>query len=92
MGRLVIPMVALALALGGRYAIVACVSSDPATDPMRKPLEAMGFEDIQLDPDPFSFACGRDLFAQAFTARNARGKPVSGHVCCGALKACTVRF
>ena len=62
-------------------------------DAPRQALEAIGFTDITLDGDPWTFACGDDdLFAWSFTAKGVTGKRARGHVCCGAFKGCTVRF
>lgn len=39
------------------------------------------------------FACGEeDLPGRKFVATNPVGKQISGIVCCGAMKACTVRY
>lgn len=58
----------------------------------RQTLESSGFTDITVGGyDPF--ACGEhDYYNTQFTAKNPLGKMVSGTVCCGALKSCTVRF
>lgn len=37
-------------------------------------------------------ACGDDLFVREFTARARGGERVEGYVCCGVLKACTLRW
>ncbi len=58
----------------------------------RRALESMGFTDIRLTGYAW-FGCGRyDDYHTRFEARNAKGVPVSGVVCCGIDKACTVRF
>jgi len=55
-------------------------------------LEAHGFESIELS-GAVPFACGEhDSFSQGFRAKNPRGERVRGVVCCGMMKACTVRF
>jgi hypothetical protein len=33
-----------------------------------------------------------DNFATGFTAKNPQGRQVFGTVCCGIMKACTIRF
>lgn len=39
------------------------------------------------------FRCAEDdLTRHEFHAVDAEGKPVSGYICCGLLKGCTVRF
>jgi hypothetical protein len=37
-------------------------------------------------------ACGEDRFATKFVVKNQQGQQVSGAVCCGFIKSCTVRF
>jgi hypothetical protein len=55
-------------------------------------LKAQGMTDIVLG-DRAWWGCGRDdSFNSEFVATNAQGKRVSGAVCCGWLKGCTVRF
>lgn len=55
-------------------------------------LKSMGFRDIKLNGWA-AFACSQDdLPGLHFTATNPVGQPVSGVVCCGLLKSCTVRF
>lgn len=55
-------------------------------------LEAQGFTEVE--PGGYTyFGCGHgDVFHTEFTATNANGNAVSGIVCCGWLKSCTVRF
>ena len=56
-------------------------------------LDSNGFTDIRTTGFN-AFECGKeDTYSTGFTARNAKGKLVSGTVCCGFLsKGCTVRF
>lgn len=57
-----------------------------------KTLQNYGFTDIHTTGYS-PFACGDDdNFATGFTAKNPQGRQVSGTVCCGIMKACTVRF
>ena len=50
-----------------------------------------GYTDIRAGGYAW-FACSKDdRFKTKYTARNAQGKQVSGAVCCGFLKGCTVR-
>lgn len=80
-----------AITLAAALLLAGC--EPPTPERFTEPLEALGFTHIHLSPSPFTFACGdSDLFAQAFTARSERGRQVAGHVCCGILKGCTVRF
>lgn len=58
----------------------------------RRALEAQGFTDVVIDGYAW-FGCSEDdHFHTSFHAKNATGHPVSGVVCCGVLKNCTVRF
>lgn len=55
-------------------------------------LEKAGFSNIEIGGYDF-FACSKgDTFATEFTATNPLGKRVSGTVCCGIFKSCTIRF
>ncbi len=69
-------------------ALVACTDEHAS----RKALEDQGFEDIHITGYAF-FGCGEgDGFRTGFTAKNAKGKQVSGVDCCGVVKNCTIRF
>lgn len=58
----------------------------------RRTLESSGYTDIEVGGYAW-FSCGKgDDFATLFTAKNPAGQTVSGAVCCGLLKSCTVRF
>lgn len=58
----------------------------------RRTLQAAGFTNIEVGGHAW-FACGGDdEYSTEFTARNSRGEMVSGVVCCGFFKNCTVRF
>lgn len=58
----------------------------------RQTLEDSGFTEVTVGGYDF-FACSKDdTYHTSFTAKNSRGKVVSGTVCCGVLKSCTVRF
>lgn len=55
-------------------------------------IQAEGFTEVRIG-DPAPWACGRDdAFGSYFTATDPLGVRVSGVVCCGFMKACTVRF
>lgn len=55
-------------------------------------LKASGYSNISTTGFEM-FACGEhDNFSTGFTATNPAGQRVSGVVCCGLLKSCTVRF
>ena len=69
-------------------ALSACTSQGKATEALR----AHGFTNVQIGGYAW-FGCGKgDMYSNKFVARNARGDRVSGVVCCGDLKGCTVRF
>lgn len=55
-------------------------------------LKGAGFTEIELGPWKW-LACGSgDVFNNSFKAINPRGQRVSGVVCCGLWKRCTVRY
>jgi hypothetical protein len=61
-------------------------------DATRNAAQSIGLRNVSPGGYAF-FGCGRDdQYAQQFTAININGARVSGVVCCGLLKACTVRF
>jgi hypothetical protein len=81
--------VVAAVAAVASGSLLGCEVSDGDA---RRALEASGFDDITLTGYAW-FACGKDdAFASSFRAVNARGAEVSGVVCCGLWKSCTVRF
>ena len=70
------------------FGMIACTDDSNS----RRTLENSGYTDIELHGYK-AFACGKDdSFSTAFTAKNPQGKQVSGVVCCGITKGCTVRF
>lgn len=68
--------------------LAACTNDRDTANAAR----AIGLSDVV----PAGYApvsCGSgDTHAQHFTARNIHGERVSGVVCCGLWKSCTVRF
>lgn len=55
-------------------------------------LDDMGFKEIETGGYDL-FACGKDyVFHTKFKAKNPNGKIVSGVVCCGWLKGCSIKF
>lgn len=63
-----------------------------AEDDSRRALESSGYSDIEVGGYAW-LSCGKDdSFSTRFTAKNPAGQTVSGAVCCGWLKSCTVRF
>lgn len=81
-----------ALALAGLMCAVPVCGGCDANDEVREVLEPQGFTDINPTGYEF-FACGKDdSFNSGFTATSVTGERVSGVVCCGLLKSCTVRW
>jgi hypothetical protein len=81
-------VIGLVILLVFALAPTACVDRDDT----RTTLDAAGYTDITTG-DYAWFECGRDdTYATRFTARNPAGKRVSGTVCCGLMKGCTIRF
>lgn len=67
---------------------IACTDDSRSAEALRK----AGFTDIRLTGYSY-FACGEDdAFRTDFVAKNPQGVDVSGTVCCGWLKSCTIRF
>lgn len=61
-------------------------------DGTRRALEKQGFTDIRTEGYAFYACSDNDNYATKFTAKNPNGQTVSGVVCCGVLKSCTVRW
>ena len=55
-------------------------------------LTSAGYTDVKLGGYAWFSCSDSDTFASTFTATNPAGAEVSGTVCCGWMKACTVRF
>ncbi len=55
-------------------------------------LKAAGFTDIKLGGYEWLACGGSDALNNTFKATNPRGQRVSGVVCCGLWKRCTVRY
>ena len=68
--------------------VIGCTAPDRTNET----LEKAGYTNIQVEGYDF-FSCGEDdHFSTKFTADNPAGQKVSGTVCCGFLKGCTIRF
>lgn len=68
--------------------LAACTRPDSA----RRAAEHTGLTNVAMTGYRF-FGCGKDdIYADGFTATDARGSHVSGVVCAGPLKGSTVRF
>ena len=88
-GQLVFTVVAMVVILGG---LAICNSSTDIDDRALGVLDAAGFSQVELEGIAW-LSCGEhDTFSRKFSATNPRGRRVSGVVCCGYSKMCTVRF
>lgn len=76
------------LLLAAALFVTACTDSSGAL----RALHAAGFTNVELDGFPLWGCDAHDDFATKFTATNPRGERVSGVVCCGVYKDCTIRF
>ena len=74
------------------YALLAtCGACSPRDSTALRVLHGAGYTSVRLGSYPW-FACGRDdKFNASFTAVGPAGDVVTGAVCCGVLKSCTVR-
>lgn len=69
--------------------VLAACTDDSAT---KSTLQKAGYTDIQTTGYDM-FACSdSDTFSTGFRAKNPQGQVVTGVVCCGLLKSCTIRF
>lgn len=74
------------------FLALLALGCEPSNDQALRTLRAHGFADIELTGYSYWSCSDSDSFNTGFRATNAKGIPVSGVVCCGWLKACTVRF
>jgi len=63
-----------------------------AEEASARALRAHGFTHIELDGYAWTGCSDSDIYSTSFTATNPQGEVVSGVVCCGLVKDCTVRF
>lgn len=85
-------LIVLAIAAIVIFSIAECSGACDDPDRSEQALRAQGFKDITFGKHG-TFECGEgDNSALTFTATNPVGNRVSGVVCCGFTKACTVRF
>ena len=68
--------------------LVACTNEPRA----REVLDEQGFTDVTITGYVWAACSDDDATHTGFTATNPKGKKVSGVVCCGWLKSCTVRW
>jgi 2-methylisocitrate lyase-like PEP mutase family enzyme len=67
----------------------ACTNSDRATETLQK----AGFTEVKITGFGGAFACGEgDWSKTAFEATNPNDQRITGVVCCGATKRCTIRY
>jgi len=72
------------------FALILLACTDEGAT--RKTLLDSGYSDITLKGYQ-PLACSQDdSYSTGFTAKNPTGRTVSGVVCCGFFKSCTVRF
>lgn len=90
---IILPILLMAIVLTG----AGCVQNGEGSSPSRAylTLEENGYTEIELTGMPL-FTCDSKsdslLNSSGFEAKNHLGKQVSGSVCCGWLKGCTIRF
>lgn len=81
-------LVKVALFLAFSVFLPACTAEDRS----RRALEAQGFTQIDMTGYDM-FSCGEDdTFSTGFIATNPNGNRVTGTVCCGWIKDCTIRW
>lgn len=72
----------------GLLLLTGCTSDNRSI----KTLNKAGYTNIKTTGYKI-FACGKgDYFHTGFRAKNAGGQVVTGTVCCGVIKGCTIRF
>lgn len=71
-----------------QFALSGC-TDEPRT---RSTLRNFGFTDVRVTGYEYWGCSDSDNYHTGFTAKNAQGAEVSGVVCCGFAKACTIRF
>lgn len=76
------------------FLAICSISSFGCTDETRsrKILESSGFTNIEFHGHAFFSCSDDDRVNTSFTALGPKGNIVSGAVCCGYLKDCTIRF
>ena len=74
------------------FALVLALTLPVSDQRARSSLASAGYSDISLQGVSF-FGCGDDdTLSREFTAINLQGARVSGVLCCGVFKSCTIRF
>lgn len=85
-------MARVSLRLVAAVLVAAATAGCTNESASRRALEAHGFTDIRFTGYRLTGCDEEDSFQTGFVAKNPAGKRVEGVVCCGVLKACTVRF
>ncbi len=81
---LAIAMIFFIVAIGGGFSV--------STERVQKVFDAYGFTNAKVG-DRSWFGCGNDYtYSHEFTAVSPRGVEVSGTICCGISKGCTLKF
>ncbi len=72
--------------------VLFCMTACTDTDRSKKVLLDQGYTNIKFTGHDF-LACGdRDQYSTGFIASSPAGHPVTGAVCCGVFKSCTIRL
>lgn len=70
-------------------ALTSCMTDAPRS---RRVLEESGFTEIQIGGYAWSECAKGDDYHTEFSAKGPSGHAVTGAVCCGVWKSCTVRI
>ena len=70
------------------FLVIGCTSPDMTVSTLQK----AGYTDIIPGKYAFYGCSEEDMYSTKFIATNPAGNRVSGVVCCGILKSCTIRF
>ncbi len=92
-GAIAVKLMGFLLVIAALVAVpFACGAGCTDEDRTRTTLRKAGYRDVTVGDYAWG-ECGKhDSYATEFTAINPSGERVSGTVCCGILKGCTVRF
>lgn len=69
--------------------LVAGCTDEPRS---RRVLEEAGYSSIQITGYAFGECSDSDDYHTEFSAKGPTGKSVTGAVCCGIVKSCTIRI
>jgi hypothetical protein len=68
--------------------LIGCTDEGRSRDTLYK----AGYSDVKIGGYAYFECSDSDNFATEFKAKNPKGDVVSGTVCCGLTKGCTIRF